>query len=234
MKPWAVPYENILWTLGKTAPYDLNYALTPADVATLRDNQTIITFKTSPNDPSTGGPGQAVTGSGVLIPGNYYAVQFPQAHAADGTAYPNGKPDPGAAAYQSWISGPCMPYTINVGDWLQTETGNMNGPTDQGTSDLCDPGKGKGGGGGGGGGAGGSTEKFTTCKANNLITMPIYGQAEDKGGGTLEVQVKYIGAFYLTAYGNKGSVRGYLTAISSGGGGFVNAPGPVSKAALTL
>ena len=49
-KPWAIPYTNVLATLGRT-PTDTSYRLTDADIALLRDNRVPIAFR-SPVEPS--------------------------------------------------------------------------------------------------------------------------------------------------------------------------------------
>jgi hypothetical protein len=82
-----------------------------------------------------------------------------------------------------------------------------------------------------GGGVPGGGEKWFACTANQDITLPIWANQQPKGGGTVDVQVKYIGAFHVTDWSNTGSVRGYLTSLS-GGSGFVAKPGPVVKGAL--
>lgn len=63
----------------------------------------------------------------------YFAVDFPPINTGD--------PVTGADAYRMWIS-ECEPYMVSLGDQLQIEPGNMNGPTNQGLEDLIelDPG----------------------------------------------------------------------------------------------
>ena len=224
VKPWAVPYQNILWSLGRD-PLDTAYNLLPEDITDLTQNRKIITFKTTPQ---SDGSSQATADGGVLIPGNYYAVQYPQAWS-QGVYNPNGPPQTGANDYRDQIAGGCLPYAINVGDSLQTKTGQMDGPTEQGTARLC---KGTTGTGPDRCPGGGNTVNWCPCNNNQQIQLPIYLGEQDKGGGTKMVHVEYIGSFHLTEFSSNGSVRGYLTSMTNSGGGFVGGVGPVQKGAI--
>lgn len=204
LKPWAVPYENILWALGED-PTNLAYEMTQDDVAELRDHRTEISFKI------TQGPAQAelTDNPDVTIPGNYYAVTYPALRDSNDVDYP-GNPVPGADEYRDLIGGECLDTPIHIGDWLETQTGNMQGPTRQGVGDLC--------------GANGAT---FDCAPDVPVHMPIWANRLDKDGKT-EVQVRYIGSFMLTRMAS-GYVVGYLTALNAQGGGVVVAPGPVQR-----
>ena len=209
MKPWAVPYENILWTLGKPDPRDTSYVLTNDDIADLRDNQKKIAFKvTSQTDTLVKDE------FGNTIPGNYFPVRYPAYRDPNGNPYPDlGKPDPGGAEYERKIKESCVSGGISVGDYLQVEQGVKIGPTEHGVQELCGVGKGK------------------TFACDVEIELPIWA-GEYKLGGPKNVRVKYIGAFHLTNY-DDGLVTGYLTSMSTtSGGGFVGAVGPVRKGAI--
>ena len=125
LKPWAVPYSNLLVTLGRLST-DTAYRLSATDVATLRDNRLPIVFKV------------AAAGSvdGRVISGNYYAVRYPPVQYADGSP---GAPVGGATAYRAAIADTTCTTTgtAAVGDWLDVENGNMTGPTLQGVQQLC-------------------------------------------------------------------------------------------------
>lgn len=203
LKPWAVPYSNLLVTLGRAAT-DTSYRLSSADVATLRTNQTPILFKASSKNDAGGG----ATVGGTVIPGNYYAVRYPPVQYADGTA---GNPSSGANSYRDGIADltcSAASGTAAVGDWLDLENGNMVGPTRQGVQTLC----------------GGSGNSFP-CSMD--IIVPIWN-ARSSGSASAWVQVLYLGAFRLTQYSN-GTVVGYLTTLSApaGSGGVTPTPGPI-------
>src|SRR5262249_18297858 len=72
--------------------------------------------------------------AGGAMPGNYNAVKLPRTYdAATGQHNPEGNPPNGASAYRENIGGPTC-HTVSVGDSLDTETGNMVGPTIQGVT----------------------------------------------------------------------------------------------------
>jgi hypothetical protein len=207
LKPWAVPYTNMLVTLGRSAT-DTAYRLTQEDVTMLRENRMAITFKITSNDVAGG----SATVGGTVINGNYYAVRYPPVQYADGTP---GQPVGGASEYRAAIQdlGCTASGTAAVGDWLDMAQGNMTGPTRQGVGALC-----------------GSSGNSFTCDADILV--PIWSNATSSGGSTW-VRILYIGAFRLTQF-NNGAVSGYLTSLAATGtnGGFSPFPGPVTVSAL--
>jgi hypothetical protein len=208
LTPWAVPYSNLLVTLGRPAT-DTAYRLTAADVALLRDGQLPIVFKVSSSTQDLGG---AVVG-GSAINGNYYAVRLPPVQYANGSA---GNPQGGASVYRDALGSVACTgdsRTAGVGDWLDLQNGNMVGPTRQGMQALC-------------GGAGNS------FGCNAPVYLPIWN-ARSGGSASAWVQVLYVGAFVVTQF-NNGAVTGYLTALSADPytGGFQPRPGPVMRGAL--
>lgn len=208
LKPWAVPYSNMLQTLGRS-PTDTAYRLTSTDVANLRANQTPIAFKISSGNSDNGG----ATVGGTLISGNYYAVKYGPVQFANGTS---GTPASGGNNYRDNIADTGCNSTgaAAVGDWLDMENGNMVGPTGDGMRTFC--------------GISGNPKKFNCSKS---VVMPIWNQ-QSTGSGNAWVKILYIGAFQLTEY-DDGVVTGYLTALNgAGSGGFTPSPGPVSKAAI--
>jgi hypothetical protein len=208
LTPWAVPYSNLLVTLGRPAT-DTSYRLTAADVALLRNGQLPIAFKVSSSNQNEGG---AVVG-GSVINGNYFAVRLPPVQYADGSA---GNPQSGANAYRDalgTVSCTGSGRTAGVGDWLDLQNGNMTGPTRQGVQALC--------------GASGSS-----FNCNVPVTLPVWN-ARNGSSASAWVQVLYIGAFVVTRFHN-GTVTGYLTALTADrdAGGFVPRPGPLMRGAL--
>jgi Flp pilus assembly protein TadG len=210
LKPWAVPYSNMLVTLGRAAT-DTGYRMTNADVNTLRTNQTPIKFKISSGNTS-GGDG---TVGGTVISGNYYAVKFGPVQYANGTS---GTPNNGGNAYRDNVASlTCASTgTAGVDDWLDLENGNMVGPTNQGLADLC--------------GQNGNGNGLFSC--NKTIVVPIWSTRSSPSANAW-VRILYIGTFQLTGKNASDEILGYLTALStSPGTGFVPRPGPVSAAAL--
>lgn len=208
LTPWAVPYSNILATLGRS-PTDTAYRLTAADVARLRDGQVPIAFKVSSKTQDLGG----ATVAGTAIGGNYYVVRLPPVQYADGSA---GAPQGGASTYRDALSTTTCTGTARsagVGDWLDLESGNMVGPTRQGVETLC-----------------GASGNSFPCNAR--VTLPVWN-ARNGASASAWVQVLYVGAFVVTGF-NNGSVTGYLTALLADGtaSGFVPRPGPVMRGAL--
>lgn len=216
IKPWAVPLSNLKVSLGK--PATDTSALTTSDITSLISNRTTILFKTSP----FGASDSNVVGS-VRIAGNYYAVAFPPLMDKNNvlyTSYTPAYPSPqvGANNYKDAIWNSCAsPYPVRIGDWLQTQPGDMVGPTKAGVDSLCSV---------------RGNPNYAACTPPLPIEVPIYGQAANKSGSSA-VQVRYIGEFTLTGRYKDGRVEGYLTAMkTSGGGGFSGTPGPVIMAAL--
>lgn len=214
MKPWAVPYTNMLQTLGRS-PTDTTYDLTPADVEYLSANQVPIKFKISSSSDSQGG---ATVGS-TVISGNYYAVKFGPVQYADGRS---GNPDNGANAYRDAIedTGCDARRSASIGDYLDMENGNMQGPTGRALYDFC------------GYGNGNPPKAGFTC--NRDIQIPIWNGSTSTSGNAW-VRIQYIGTFRLTGFNSADEVMGYLTSLDgSGGGGFRPAPGPVKAVALVF
>lgn len=216
MKPWAVPMQNVLQALGKVAD-PASYPLTDEDIDFLRDNKKVVTFKIS---------SQANPADSTYISGNFYAVQYGPIRDANGNLYED-TPDGGGDIYRERISavdckikdkGKLVTQNwsgdLKIGDWLYVENGNMVGPTTQGVEDIC-------------GKANGQTG-MVTCDPAVEIDLPIWG----RHNGHKEVQVTYVGKFMMTGYNTDGTVYGYLTAKSTGGGGFSGTPGPIQTAAL--
>jgi hypothetical protein len=221
MKPWAVPYSNMLATLNRAdgGSRDSSYRLTNADVNRLRTRRDTITFKIGSGGNGNGNGGtNGGTGSfgSTVIPGNYYAVKLGPVRYANGTT-PTVPPEPGASAYSDAIgSNTCQNTgTASVGDWLDLQNGNMVGPTNSGLNSLCG--------------------NNNTSSCNKTIVVPIWN-TQTAQNGSAWVQILYIGTFQLTGTTGNGantSIVGYLTALStSPGSGFIPRPGPIGAVAL--
>jgi Putative Flp pilus-assembly TadE/G-like len=65
----------------------------------------------------------------AIVPSFYYAVCLPPLHS------PEGPPESGGSVYE-WNIANCNASMVNVGDSLQVEPGNMQGPTNHGVADL--------------------------------------------------------------------------------------------------
>lgn len=209
LKPWAVPYTNLVATLNNidAGTRDTSYRLTAADVAYLKNNNVPITFKIT----SAGVDG---TVAGTVISGNYYAVRFGPVELADGTI-PSPGPASGASTYRDYIEDlNCTAAgSAAIGDWLEVEQGNMIGPTRQGTQNFC----------------GGSGQTFT---CNKTVVIPIWNDLRSASGK--DVKILYMGQFLLTGF-DDGVISGNLQSLDGAGGtGFRPAPGPVKAVALVF
>lgn len=139
VKPWSVPYVTLMSRINVarginppnsaqnlTRPFDPN--LDMAALSSMTEAQRTFSLKIGSgtvDDDAAGG----------TMPGNYNAVQLPRVwDGASGTPNPEGSPSSGGAAYRANIAGPPPCYSIGVGDSLETEPGNMVGPTIQGVT----------------------------------------------------------------------------------------------------
>lgn len=209
VRPWAIPYVEMLRVLYPANTPPVTYALTVADVALLgtltRASEILLKV------------GDA---SGSPVPGSFYAVREPPVLYANGTP---GNPWTGANDYSAAVAAPCsaLPQVIGVGDWLQAEQGNMQGPTRSGVAALC--------------GISGNPQSFT-CNPPVAVTVVLW-DINDRGiAAPNAFRVKYIGIFYLTGF-SKGvgstpdGVTGYFQSLASAGA-FSPVPGPAKKVAL--
>jgi Flp pilus assembly protein TadG len=137
MKPWTMPYTVLMDLVNRRRIADgtltgdpdsfdnLTRDFTDDDrqlLATMSDAERTFTLKM--------GSGQGVDDPvpGSSMPGNFQAVQLPRYKSAGGTLYPEGRPANGADAYRDAIEG-VQCYPLGVGDSLETEPGDMVGPT---------------------------------------------------------------------------------------------------------
>jgi Flp pilus assembly protein TadG len=212
LRPFGVPYQQLLDVLyppaGTKAP---TYNLTLTDVTNLSQ-------LTAANQISL----KVGTSGGYAPNGQFYAVQTPPGEYANGT---KGNPISGANPYSNGISG-CSGNKVSLGDWLQPETGNMAGPTEQGV----------GGQGGGQNAILGLCGTSDTCDPPVKVVVALWDQLGDAPNNNCNAcyHVKYLGVFELTGYdkANKAVTGFFQTLTQSTGGGFSGNPGPVMKNGL--
>jgi hypothetical protein len=142
VKPWTVPYVILMSRLnvarGINPPnsaanlsraFDQN--LDVAALNTMSESARTFQLKLGSGSIDDDAPGGA-------MPGNFQAVQLPRRWGAETQSYnPDGTPGSGGNDYRASIAGPEC-HTLDVGDSLSTEPGNMVGPTIQGVT--ADPG----------------------------------------------------------------------------------------------
>lgn len=195
MKPWGIPFQAMALAAGRSNWENDVSDLTPSEIEALAGSQVEIEIKVGPP-----GQGSEVYANGLRIPGNFQAL------ALDGR---------GANNYEELIAGDKCSQPIRVDDRVETEPGNMVGPTWKGTSKWC---------------LGYEQDKGTCPPARAHVILPIFD--DPAGQGRTTVRVRYIGAFVITRW-DGGRVWGYFTVMShAGAGGFSPRPGPVSVTAL--
>src|SRR5262249_46146912 len=114
MRPFGVPYQQLLDVLYPPAgTKNPTYNLTNSDVVNLgqltQSSEILLKVGTS---------------GGYAPNGQFYAVQTPPGEYANGTP---GNPISGANQYSGDIAA-CSGDRVSLGDWLEPETGNMEGP----------------------------------------------------------------------------------------------------------
>jgi Flp pilus assembly protein TadG len=128
VRPWALPYEQLLGVLGITDP---NHQITDNDLNTLRmmsPSARRVTLKLAQlNGANPPPPG----------PGNYNAIVAPSYWIAATGSYRVPPPDSGAEAYRHNIETDNCTDLMGVGDSVVSKPGNMSGPTITGTDNLC-------------------------------------------------------------------------------------------------
>ncbi len=161
-----------------------------------RDNGLKVTLK-------IGVPGDAIT------PSFFNAVDFPPLN--------RGTPKTGGSTYRDNISTCGSDSFVAVGDTLQTEPGNKQGPTAQGVQDLIDL----------------DPTAFwdPDCKCANspkginsprLIRIGLFDPRDPPSSGRQSVTVIKVGGFFVESVvpsgPNKGNVTGYFTQVAASGG----------------
>jgi Flp pilus assembly protein TadG len=186
VKPWAIPYTT-LTKLLQPANTDSLRDLDSVDIAALK-SMTVAqrTFMLKIGSPPNSG--------------NFGSLHIPD---ADPDA-PNG----GANLYQYNITD-CNSTPIGPGDTIETETGNMKGPTNKGVEDFCEE--------------NGTFNKSTGNCYNNQGTLGIptkaalWSYGTTKSNGNFAVVVRQIVSFVLENISNATEITGYFLPIKTGG-----------------
>ena len=184
MKPWAIPDRwndvNGNNQMDAGEPYDpitTGYQA-PGDVG-----NTIVL--------KVGNPQQAIAS------GQFFPIDLPPLDCNCGVS-----PIPGGSEYR-WNIANCNPYTVGPGDRLQTEPGNMVGPTKQGVQALIDQDP----------SAYWDTSEQTIKgsafgKSPRIILVPFFDPTSPPTSGRNWVRVTKIGAFFLEGVQGNGDVTG--------------------------
>jgi Flp pilus assembly protein TadG len=186
IKPWAVPYTLLTKTLQPTNTDTLR-DLTEYDAELLRSlSKAARTFKLKIGTPPNSG--------------NFGSLYIPD----ENPDAPNG----GANLYQYNITD-CNSTHIAPGDTLETQTGNMKGPTDKGVQDFCD-----------------ATGSFNTSTgdcfdADGSLGIPtkaaLWSQGTTKDNGNFAVIVRQIVSFVLENLSSDTEITGYFLPLRTSG-----------------
>ena len=148
---------------------------------------------------------------------------------------------PGGNNYRDNIA-TCDPTIIEPGTVLQTEPGNMIGPTNQGIRDLIaldpDANWNTGLNGGRGGIEGGCMDTGTCAVSPRLVAIPVFNpDVYDAGraSGRIDITVVKIIGFFIQGMVNGNDVLGYITTYpSSPRSGTTNTPGAAFVVSIAL
>jgi len=191
VKPWSMPYTLLTKTLDPTNP-DTSRDLTAYDAQQLATLPVAsLTFSLKTNAQSS------------YSPGNYLPVDI------DGS---------GGNIYRKSIYA-CTTTPVGPGDILNTETGNMVGPTKQGADSLCQPHYNNGACGNGHGGIG------------VQVKVPLWLGLTTKMNGKSQVLVKIVGSFSLDTVTNNARVVGHFIK-TVGSGKLTNGTGTLTRVVL--
>ena len=228
MKPWAVPYESLMYAINLQrgiSPAASNANLTRAfdnvlDIQAL--NSMTAAQRTFTLKHGSGGVTAPAGGyTAANLPGNYQAVDLPIAWKSSAGPYnPYGSPASGASAYRNNISGTTC-NTVSVGDSLDTEPGNMVGPTTQGiTPAVCVTIS--------------VNDDCLDAAGNVTVTVKAaFFSCYTGCNGKTRVKVDLLGSFTLTKYYANNS-GGHSKAEITGIFNPVQASGPVGSGPTTL
>jgi Flp pilus assembly protein TadG len=184
IKPWAIP--------DRWGDVNANGALDPGETY-----DPVTTGYNAPGDIGlsvvlkTGSPQSA------LAPGQFYPVDLPPLDCTCGI-----EPQPGGDEYRDNIAN-CNPYPVAPGDRLQTENGNMVGPTKQGMQAMIDR----------------DPEAYWDTNTNSvegsvygvsprIALVPFFDPTSPPGTGKDWVRVVKLAAFFLESVGPGSEVHG--------------------------
>jgi hypothetical protein len=190
IKPWAIPDRwndvNGNGRMDTGEPYDpvLTGYQAPGDVGAS------IVLK-------VGNPQQAIA------PGQFFPIDLPPLDCTCGV-----NPETGGAQYR-WNIANCNQYTVQPGDRLQLEPGNMVGPTRQGMQALIDADP----------GAYWSASEETVKGSAfgfspRIVLVPFFDPSNPPDSGRNWVRVVKLGAFFLEEMGSGSEVRGRFMKVT--------------------
>ncbi len=142
----------------------------------------------------------------TITPGIFYPVNYPPLDTGQGS------PLTGANWYREWIAN-CSPYTMEVGDRLQLEPGNMVGPTAHGMDEMIamDPSATW-------DGSSQSVINSAFARSPRIGLVPLFDPTLPPSSGRNYVTITKIGAFFIEETGPGGEVTGRFLETSATGG----------------
>jgi Putative Flp pilus-assembly TadE/G-like len=190
IKPWAIP--------DRWADTNGNGRL---DAGELYDPN--ITGYSAPGDVGAsivlkvGNPQQ------TMAPGQFFPIDLPSMDCNCGTA-----PQTGGSQYR-WNIAHCNGFTVNPGDRLQLEPGNMVGPTRQGMQDLiaADPGAYW-------SASDGTVKGSRFGLSPRVALVPFFDPTIPPASGRNWVRVVKLGAFFLENVDSNGNVIGRFIEVT--------------------
>ncbi|HEY6830259.1 MAG TPA: hypothetical protein VI259_25575, partial [Gemmatimonadaceae bacterium] len=225
VRPWTIPYQQLLDQLYPP-PYtvasprkDPSYSMSLDDIARL----SAMTYATNPETLKVS------SNNGYTANGQFYAVNLPPGEYADGTAppsqltganpYRDEESAATCAALAQYYATQGINGNVGIGDWLNPQTGNMQGPTQQGIS--------------GQGQNPGLCGTSNTCDPEIKVVAAFWDTYGDAPGGHCNscYHVKYLGEFTLKGYDpvSKG-ILGYFNTMTLPAGGYTGfTPGATSS-----
>jgi Flp pilus assembly protein TadG len=197
LKPWAIP-DRFTDTNGNGS-FDVGEVYSPTSTGYKAPGDIGEQLTLKVGDPQL-----------TSAPGQFYPVDYPPLQTGGGGCS-SSSPETGASVYRTWIESWC-PYAVGPGDVLQTENGNMVGPTKQGCETVIakDPSA--------------YWDSSTKCvkgssfgKSPRICLVPIYDPTEPPGPGRSSVTVTKLGAFFLESVSANGQVTGrFLQTTTTG------------------
>ncbi len=211
VKPWSLPYAALTKTLDPTG--DSSRPLTQTDI----DHLNFLTTSGMARDSLTFVLKDASGSASRPGSGNFLAVDLPALWQVSTGKYASPPPATGGNEYRAAISG-CVESPIEPGDSLQTEPGDMVGPTKQGVTDLC---------------GGLDCGSYDGGKGYPMKAALWYGVPS----GRSNVVVRVMGSFRLTGFvpakGKTASeIHGYFVALEDPGSLSGGGPSPLQKPIL--
>ncbi len=147
MKPWAIPYENLMYAINikrgipndnasMNRPFDQVDDMAALNSMTPAERTFSLKIAQNSGNPNNPNPVLQAGATSASMPGNYQAVRLGKYWDAATQQLANPGPNTGGNAYRDNIKGVDQAgnpvcYNLAVGDSLQTETGNKIGPTVQ-------------------------------------------------------------------------------------------------------